>query len=32
VAVDPETHMVWIAYADKDKSYVQAFMAPSGGK
>ena len=25
VAVDPRTHRVWIAYADKDHSYVQAF-------
>jgi DNA-binding beta-propeller fold protein YncE len=25
VAVDPLTHRVWIAYADKDHSYVQAF-------
>lgn len=28
VAVDPDTHLVWIAYADKDHAYVQAF-APS---
>lgn len=25
VAVDPRTHRVWIAYADGDHSYVQAF-------
>lgn len=25
VAVDPSTHRVWIAYADKDHSYVQGF-------
>jgi DNA-binding beta-propeller fold protein YncE len=25
VAVDPRTHRVWIAYADKDHSYVQSF-------
>jgi DNA-binding beta-propeller fold protein YncE len=25
VAVDPDTHWVWIAYADNDHSYVQAF-------
>lgn len=31
VAVDPETHRVWIVYADKDKSYAQAFTAPAGG-
>lgn len=26
VAVDPNTHRVWIAYADKHHSYVQAFV------
>jgi DNA-binding beta-propeller fold protein YncE len=25
VAVDPHTHWVWIAYADKQHSYIQAF-------
>jgi len=29
VAVDPATHLVWIAYADDKNSYVQAF-APGG--
>ena len=29
VAVDPQTHLVWIAYADKDHSYLQAY-APAG--
>jgi DNA-binding beta-propeller fold protein YncE len=27
IAVDPETHTVWIAYANNDKPYVQAFTA-----
>ncbi len=27
VAVDPTTHTVWIAYADKDKAFVQPFSA-----
>ncbi|HEV2172190.1 MAG TPA: YncE family protein [Nitrospira sp.] len=29
VAVDPDTHFVWIAYADKDHSYVQAYSPSS---
>jgi DNA-binding beta-propeller fold protein YncE len=32
VAVDPRTHRVWIAYADKDHSYVQAFDPAAAGK
>jgi DNA-binding beta-propeller fold protein YncE len=32
VAVDPRTHRVWIAYADKDHSYVQAFAPVSAEK
>lgn len=30
VAVDPQTHLVWIAYADKGRSYVQAYAPTSG--
>lgn len=32
VAVDPHTHWVWIAYADKDHSYVQGFSPVSVAK
>jgi DNA-binding beta-propeller fold protein YncE len=32
VAVDPRTHRVWIAYADKDGSYVQAFAPVTAAK
>ena len=32
VAVDPRTHWVWIAYADKDHSYVQAFVPVTAEK
>ncbi len=32
VAVDPRTHRVWIAYADNDHSYVQAFAPVAAGK
>ena len=32
VAVDPGTHRVWIAYADKDRSYVQAFAPVAAAK
>lgn len=32
VAVDPRTHRVWIAYANGDHSYVQAFAPAPGGK
>lgn len=32
VAVDPATHRVWIAYADKDRSYVQAFAPAEAEK
>ena len=32
VAVDPRTHRVWIAYADKDHSYVQAFAPAAAEK
>jgi hypothetical protein len=27
IAVDPQTHTVWIAFAKNDKPYVQAFTA-----
>jgi DNA-binding beta-propeller fold protein YncE len=27
IAVDPQTHTVWIAFAKNDKPYVQAFAA-----
>jgi len=27
IAVDPQTHTVWIAYAKGDASFVQAFTA-----
>ena len=27
IAVDPQTHAIWIAFAKNDKSYVQAFTA-----
>jgi DNA-binding beta-propeller fold protein YncE len=32
VAVDPTTHRVWIAYANKQHSYVQAFVPVTAGK
>jgi DNA-binding beta-propeller fold protein YncE len=32
VAVDPRTHRVWIAYADEDHSYVQAFAPAAAEK
>jgi DNA-binding beta-propeller fold protein YncE len=32
VAVDPRTHRVWIAYADHDHSYVQAFSPVAAAK
>lgn len=32
VAVDPRTHRVWIAYADKDHSYVQGFSPAAADK
>jgi DNA-binding beta-propeller fold protein YncE len=27
IAVDPQTHAIWIAFAKNDRSYVQAFTA-----
>lgn len=32
VAVDPATHWAWIAYANKDHSYVQGFAPRTSGK
>jgi hypothetical protein len=27
IAVDPQTHAIWIAFAKNDKAYIQAFIA-----
>jgi DNA-binding beta-propeller fold protein YncE len=32
VAIDPRTHLVWIAYADNGHAYVQAFAPPPEAK